>query len=198
MSSNFGQWDLVTLPIQQHSKKFRTMFDICFLICILVFAPCVYIEIPLWSTRSELHFWAIVFGFLTYYIFRSYDKKFEKFMINISFVVCILVFAPFVYIELLEGASFLGNGIRTPCTFRNYDKKFQKSRINICFVVCILIFAPYLDIKLPLGSSGRELHVWGRGFGLLTHSGAMAKKFRSLRLIFALELYFSNCSLCIY
>ena len=83
-------------------------------------------------------------------------------------------------------------------TFSNYDKKFQKSRINICFAVCILVFAPYLDIKLPLRSSGRELHVWGRGFGLLTHSGAMAKKCRSLRLIFALQLCFSNCSSYIY
>ena len=82
-------------------KKIQNyMFNICFLVCILVFAPCVYIDIPLWRSRSELNFWAIVFGFLTYYIFRSYDKKFEKFMINISFVVCILVFVPFVYIEL--------------------------------------------------------------------------------------------------
>ena len=140
-------------------------------------------------------------GIHTLCTFRNYDKKFQKSRINICFVVCIIVFTPYLDIKLplrSSGRELHFWAIRTPCTFRNYDKKFQKSRINICFVVCILIFAPYLDIKLPLGSSGRELHVWGRGFGPLTHSGAMAKKFRSLRLIFALELYFSNCSLCIY
>ena len=38
--------------------------------------------------------------FLTYNIFRSDVKKFEKCMINISFVVYILVFGPFVSSEL--------------------------------------------------------------------------------------------------
>ena len=44
-------------------------------------------------------------GFLPSYIFRSYDKKFQKSSINICFVVCILVFAPYVYIELPLGSS---------------------------------------------------------------------------------------------
>ena len=74
------------------------MINIWFLICILVIAPRVYVEIPLWSSRRELLFWAVLFGFLTYYIFRSNDKKIEMSMINICFVVCILIFAPFIYI----------------------------------------------------------------------------------------------------
>ena len=126
-------------PFSSYDKKIQIyMFNICFLICILVFAPCVYIEIPLCSTRSELHFRAIVFGFLTYYILRSYDKKFKKSMINISFVVCILVFVPFLYIEL------------------------------------------------PILSFGREFHFWAMGFILLVHLGTMTKKIRSLESIFAL------------
>ena len=40
----------------------------------------------------------------------------------------------------------------------------------------MLVFAPYLDIELPLGSSESEFHVFARGFGLRTHSGALAEK----------------------
>ena len=39
---------------------------------------------------------------------RSYDKKYLKSMINICFVVCILLFAPYVYIKLPLGSSILG------------------------------------------------------------------------------------------
>ena len=71
-------------------------------------------------------------------------------MISICFVVCILVFAPFVYIEL----PILSSLRELHFWAMNYDTKIQKSRINICFAVCIFVFAPHLDIELPLGSSG--------------------------------------------
>ena len=65
-------------------------------------------------------------------------------------------------------------------------QKCHKSTINGCFVACILVFAPFIYIELPVESSRREFHFWAMGFGLLTHSGAMTKNFRSLRSIFAL------------
>ena len=91
----------------------------------------------------------------------------KKSTISNCFVACILVFAPYVYIELplgssgrelQEGAPFLSNGIWATYTLRSYDKKFQKSPPNICFVVSNLVFAPYVYIELPVGSSRRELH----------------------------------------
>ena len=171
------------------------MINICLLICIIVFARCVYLELLLGSSRRELVFWAKVFGvlhlrelmelqegapFLGYNICVSYSevmtKKIERSMISICFVNYILVFAPFVYIEL----PILSSLRELHFWAMNYDTKIQKSRINICFAVCIFVFAPHLDIQLPLGSSGSQFHVWARGFGLLTRSGAMKKKFRSL------------------
>ena len=93
-------------------------------------------------------------------------------MISICFINYILVFAPFVYIEL----PILSSLRELHFWAMNYDTKIQKSRINICFAVCIFVFAPHLDIELPIGSSGSQFHFWSRGFGLLTRSGAMKKK----------------------
>ena len=123
-------------------------------------------------------------------------KKIEKYLINICFVICILVFAPFDWDfsrEHQEGAPFLGNEIWAPCTFRTqelWQKLFQKSRINICLVFCILVFAPSVYIELPLGSSRRELNFLAMGYWMLTYSGAMIQNFRSLWSIFALSFAF--------
>ena len=60
-----------------------------------------------WAPSRELQEGAPFLGngILAPYIFRSYDKKFQKSTINICLVVCILVFAPQVYIELPLGSS---------------------------------------------------------------------------------------------
>ena len=73
------------------------MINICMLVWILIFAPCVYLELYLGSSILGNSIWVS-------YIFRSYAKKFEKSMINICFVICISVFALFVYIELPLGS----------------------------------------------------------------------------------------------
>ena len=52
------------------------------------------------------------------------------------------------------------------------------------------MFAPYVYIELPLGSSRRELRFWETGYWLITYSGAITKKFRSLQAIFALQVRF--------
>ena len=119
-------------------------------------------------------------------------------MINICFVVCILLFAPYVYIKLPLGSFILGNGMLASYIFRSYDKKFQKSTINICFVAWILVFAPYVYIELPVKSSRRELQILAMGFGLHTHSGAMSKlsEVSDQYLLYCKQ--FSMWSLCIY
>ena len=84
----------------------KSPINICFVICILVFAPYVHIELPLGSSRSELHF----LGYVIWapYTFRSYDKKFQKSAINICFVDCDSVVAPYVYIVFPLGSSVFG------------------------------------------------------------------------------------------
>ena len=42
------------------------MINICFVVCILLFAPQVYIELPLGSSKRELHFWTLEYCLLTY------------------------------------------------------------------------------------------------------------------------------------
>ena len=129
------------------------------------------------------------------YTFRSNDKKFQKSTTNICFVACILVFAPYVYIELLVGSSrrelhFWAMGSGLLIHSGAFTKKIPRSTINICPVASILVIAPYVYIELPLGSSRRELHFWEMGYWLLTYLGAITKKFRSLQAIFALQVRF--------
>ena len=125
--------------------------------------------------------------------FRSYHKVnsevYDQYLLGrLHFSHCSLCIYSAPCRGIREGALFLANGIWAPYTFRSNSKKFQMSTTNICFVACILVFAPYVYIELPVGSSRRELHFWAMGFGLLTHSGAMKKNFRSLQSIFALLL----------
>ena len=129
------------------------------------------------------------------YIFRSYDKTFPKSTIIICFVVCILVFAPYLYIELLVGSTrrelhFWAMGSGLLIHSGAFTKKIPRFTINICSVASILVIAPYVNIELPVGSSRRELHFWAMGFWLIIHSEVITKKIRSLRLIFAPSLPF--------
>ena len=134
------------------------------MICHLYFSTCslcIY-----WAPSRELHGGAPFLGNGIWppYIIRRKDKNFQICTINISIVVCILVFALYVYIEIPQG----------------------RSTIIICFVICILVCAPYLYIWLPLGSTRRELHFWQQRVWLLTYSGAMTKIFWGLQSIFVL------------
>ena len=101
------QWDLGILHIQEHNKFQKSMINICFVACILVFAPYVYIALPVGSSGKELQEGApfLSNGIWAPYIFRSYDKKYQKSPIDICFVVSNLVFAPYKYIELPVGSS---------------------------------------------------------------------------------------------
>ena len=134
-------------------------------------------------------------GIWDLYTFRSYDKIFQKSTTNICFVACVLVFAPYVYIELLVGSSrrelhFWAMGSGLLIHSGAFTKKIPRSTINICPVASILVIAPYVYIELPVGSSRRELYFWAMGFWLLIHSEVITKKLRSLQSIFALSLPF--------
>ena len=164
------------------------MINICFVACILVFAPYVYIELP--EGGSIFEQWDLV-SLHIQELWQKISEVSDQYLLRCPhFSTC----SPCMYWapcrELQERAPNFGNGIWMSYTFRSFDQKFQKSPINICFVVSNLLFAPYIYIELPVGSSRRELHFWAMGFGLLTHSGAMTKNFRSLRPIFALLFAF--------
>ena len=121
-------------------------------------------------------------GILAPYIFRSNDKNFKKSTIDICFVVCILVFTPQLYIELILGSSIfgqwdIGSGAMT--------KNFRSLRL----IFALSFVFQYLLPRYIL-SSRRELHFWAMGFWLLKYSGAMTKNFRSLQSIFALWFAF--------
>ena len=50
-----------------YDKKFhKSTINICLVVCISVFAPQVYIELPLGSSRRELYFWAMGYWVLIY------------------------------------------------------------------------------------------------------------------------------------
>ena len=99
--SFFGQRDLGSLHIQELWKKFRSLQLIFALELYFIFAPYVYIELPLGSSRTELNFSVIRFwlhvhkGAMT---FRSIQSIFVCWG-------CILVSASCVYIELPVGSS---------------------------------------------------------------------------------------------
>ena len=60
-----GNGILAPYIFRSYDIKFqKSNIDICFVVCVLVFAPQVYIELPLGSSRRELHFWAMGFGLL--------------------------------------------------------------------------------------------------------------------------------------
>ena len=124
-----------------YDNKFqKSPINICFVVCILVFAPYLYIELPLGSS---------IFGhwdFGSLHIQEQWQKISEVYnqylLCCLHFSICSLGIYWAPSRELQEGAPSLMNGILAPYIFRSNDKKIQKSTINICFVVCILIFAP--------------------------------------------------------
>ena len=71
----------------------KSRINICFVFCILVFAPSVYIELQEVAPFLGKGIWVP-------YTFSSYDKKIKKPTVNICFVICVIVFAPYLYIEL--------------------------------------------------------------------------------------------------
>ena len=75
-------------------KNEKSTIDICIVVCVLVFAPYVYIELPLGSSERELNIQQFDLGSL--YIQELWKKMSEVNNIYLLFV-CILVFAPFVY-----------------------------------------------------------------------------------------------------
>ena len=88
------------------TKNFRSLRSIfALLLAIYYLLPIyIYIELPVGSSRRELHFWAMGFGLLTHS--GAMTKKSQKSTTNICFVACILVFAPYVYFELPLGSSW--------------------------------------------------------------------------------------------
>ena len=106
-SSIFSNLIWASCTFMSYGRQFqKSKIDIYFFVCILVFA-CIYIQLPLASTRWKLQEGALFLGkgILGPYIFMCSDKKFQKSTTNICFVVCILVFAPQVFIELPLGSS---------------------------------------------------------------------------------------------
>merc|ERR1712117_198279 len=78
-----------------YDKKFqRSTTNICFGASILVLAPQVYIELPLGSSRRELHFWEMGYWVLLYSC--AMIKNFRGLR---------PIFASQVYIELPLGSS---------------------------------------------------------------------------------------------
>ena len=98
----FGEGDLGHLHIQELWQKIRNLrliftLELYFSNCSL----CIY-----WAPSEELQEGApfLDIRILSPYIFRSYDKNFQKSKINSCFVLCILVFAPKVNIECAIGS----------------------------------------------------------------------------------------------
>ena len=100
----------------------------------------VYIEFPLGSSRRELHFWATVFGFLTYSgVMTKNLEVYDQYL-----------FCP-LHFSICSHCKYRASSRETKdVVFRSYNKKFQ---INICFLVCILVFGPNVYIELTLSSS---------------------------------------------
>ena len=77
-----GNGILAPYIFMSYDKKFqKSNINICFVVGVLVFAPQVYIELPLGSSRRELHFWAMGYWLLTYSVamiknFRSLQSIF--------------------------------------------------------------------------------------------------------------------------
>ena len=97
-----GIWAPYTF--RSYDKKFqKSPINICFVVSNLLFAPYIYIELPVGSSRRELHFWAMGSGLLIHS--GAFTKKIPRSTINICPVASILVIAPYVYIELPVGSS---------------------------------------------------------------------------------------------
>ena len=95
-----GQWDFGLLYIQKSSQKKSEAYN-QYLLCRFHFSDCS--ELPVGSSRRELHFWAMGSGLLIHS--GAFTKKIPRSTINICPVASILVIAPYVYIELPVGSS---------------------------------------------------------------------------------------------
>ena len=102
-SSKFWQWDLGILHIKELCQIISEVYD-QYLLCCLHFSICSLCVC--WAPCRELQKGTpfLSNGIWASYTFRSYAKKFQKSLINICFVACILVFAPYVYVELPVGS----------------------------------------------------------------------------------------------
>ena len=96
----FGQWDFGFLYIQKLSQKNSEAYN-QYLLCRFHFSDCS--ELPVGSSRRELHFWAMGSGLLIHS--GAFTRKIPRSTINICPVASILVIAPYVYIELPVGSS---------------------------------------------------------------------------------------------
>ena len=66
-SSILGNWILAPHIFRNYHKKIqKPTSNICFASQIFEFAPYVYIELPLGSSRRELRFWEMGYWLLTY------------------------------------------------------------------------------------------------------------------------------------
>ena len=136
-----GIWAPYTF--RSYDKKVqKSPINICFVVCILIFAPYVYIELPLWSSRRELHFWAMGSGLLIHS--GAITNKIPRSTINICYIACILVIAPYVYIELNVGSSrrelyFWAMGSGLLYTFRSYHK--ENSKVYDQYLLCRFHFS---------------------------------------------------------
>ena len=84
-----GNGILAPYIFRSYDKKFqKSTINICLVVCILVFAPQVHIELPLGSSRGELHFWAMGFGLLFH---LGALKKIQNSLIYIGPVIYILL-----------------------------------------------------------------------------------------------------------
>ena len=117
-------------------------------------------------------------------------KKFLKCMIDICFVVCILLFAPFVYIELPLKSSRRDLHFRAMGFWlRTYSGAMTKiSEFYDQFLLCHLYFS-ICSLGIYWAPS-RELYLWAVEFWRVTYSGAMTKNFRIIWSIFVLSFTF--------
>ena len=107
-----------------------------------MFAPYVYIELPLGSSRRELRFWEMGYWLLTYSgaITKNFIGLQAIFALQVRFL-CLLPL--YIFSSLLGaqggGAPFFGKGFWAPSKSRSSHKKFQSSMIDIGSAVCILV-----------------------------------------------------------
>ena len=107
-----------------------------------MFAPYVYIELLLGSSRRELCFWEMGYWLLTYSgtITNNFRSLQARFALQVRFLCLLPIINWAPSRELQEGAQCLYNGFSAPYAFRSSQKKFQKSSINIVSAIVILLY----------------------------------------------------------
>ena len=162
-----------------------------------MFAPYVYIELPLGSSRRELHFWEMGYWLLTYSgaITKNFIGLQAIFALQVRFL-CLLPL--YIFSSLLGaqggGAPFFGKGFWAPSKSRSSHKKFQSSMIDIGSAVCILVLVfvwyywcqllPVFGlVGLEMSSKSYIVHTQGGQYTIHFQVGRIASRYHAATIL---------------